>query len=245
VFLAMGMGDKAQLDDTVDLYPKTTAAQWALVVSGDLHLAAGCEELFTTKATAPDQLKKAQEKYRLALESCREDVIRERATYGLARCYEAMAGTRSQGDMKQLLENAVENYEKILTNWPEGAYAAAAQARIDALNQDSTKDFYDGLAKWEPRPAFASPEGLDNMNLPFDQPGAGLEVGEEPKDFFGDITERVDESITDAKEGESTEEGAPEEGAGEVDAPLMPEATGEKSAEEVPVDESAADEGAE
>jgi len=165
VFAAISKDDTAQLDQTIEDYPKTIAAQWAAIIAGDMQLASGCQDLFATKATAADQFQKAQDKYTFALEHASKSEIRERATYGLARTYEAMAGTRqSQAD----LERAKEEYQKIVENWPEGAFAKAAQARLDALSQASTLEFYDALAAWEPRSAITSPQGLDNLNIPFD-----------------------------------------------------------------------------
>jgi predicted negative regulator of RcsB-dependent stress response len=227
VFLAMGQGDTAQLDQAVEDYPRTTAAQWAAVVSGDLQLSAGCQDLFTTKATAADQFQKAQDKYKLVLENCREPVIRERATYGLARTYEAMAGTRqSQTD----LDGAREKYQEVVDKWPNGAYAKAAQSRLNALSQTSTMEFYEALAAWEPRPAITSPEGLDGLNIPFDQSGGGLDVGEKPKSYFGDITDKIDETMEAPAEGEPAGDAAP--AADSAEPPAMPEATGDKPAAE-------------
>lgn len=222
VFLAMGHGDTAQLEQTIEDYPSTTAAEWAAVIAADLQLSSGCQDLFTTKATAGDQFQKAYEKYSDILRISRDPVIRERATYGLARTCEARAGTRQS---KEDLEQARSEYEKVVTEWPKGAYAEASQARLNALSQASTLEFYDALAAWEPRPA-VTPGGMDNLNIPFDQSGSGLNVGEKPKSYFGDI-------IDDSKEAPA--ESAPESDASSAtestDAPAMPEATGEAPAE--------------
>ena len=221
VFVAMTQGDTAKLDQTVEDYPSTTAAQWAAVIAADLQLSAGCQDLFTTKATAGDQFQKAYDKYRDVLKISREPVIRERATYGLARTCEARAGTRQS---KEDLEQARDYYQKLVDEWPEGAYTEAAQARLDALSQASTLEFYDALAKWEPRPAVTS-GGVGDLNIPFDESGKGLNVGEKPKDFFGDITEKIDESL-EAPVEEENEVDSP--GASDsTEAPAMPAATGD------------------
>lgn len=202
VFQAIGEDDTVQLDQAATDHPGTDAGQWAAVVAGDLQLAAGCQELFRTKATAAEKFTEAQESYKRALEDSSKSAIRERATFGLARTYEAMAGARpSQED----LTRAQEEYQKIVDNWPDGPYAKEAQARLHALGQSSTKEFYDALAKWEPRPAITSPEGLDNLNIPFDGSGSGLDVGGEPKSFFNDTTKRIDDAMGGATEGEAAE----------------------------------------
>ncbi len=122
----MGAGNTSELERTVEQYPKTTAADWAAVLAGDLHLQAGCEELFTTKATAADELR-ALDKYKLVLANSGAPVVRERATYGLANLVEAMAGARqSQGD----LTPGHEHYENVAKEWPDGAYAAEAAGEL-------------------------------------------------------------------------------------------------------------------
>ena len=215
VFLAMGQGDTAALERTVEDFPSTTAAQWAAVVAADLQLSAGCQDLFTTKATAGDQFQKAYEKYSDILKIAREPVIRERATYGLARTCEARAGTRQS---KEDLDQARAEYEKVVTQWPNGSYAKSAQARLNALSQTSTLEFYDALAAWEPRPA-VTPGGMGDLNIPFNESGDGLKVGEKPESYFGDITDKIDDSVEPSAEDTSTE------------APAMPKATGDAPAE--------------
>ncbi len=225
VFMAMGQGDTAELDQTIDDYRGTVAAEWAAVVAADLQLSAGCQDLFTTKATAGDQFQKAMEKYTTILGYSKESVIRERATYGLARTYEAMAGTRQS---KEDLDRARTEYEKVVSEWPDGAYTKAAGARLNALSQESTLEFYDALAAWEPRPAIA-PGALDNLNIPFDQSGDGLDPGKQPESFFGDITDKIDDSTKAAAEGEPAADADAEPDS--TEAPAMPEATGEAPAE--------------
>jgi len=225
VFMAMGQGDTARLDQTVEDYPSTTAAEWAAVVAADLQLSAGCQDLFTTKATAGDQFQKAYEKYTDVLRISREPVVRERATYGLARTCEARAGTRQS---KEDLEQAREEYQKVVDQWPDGAYAKAAAARLNALSQPSTLEFYDALAAWEPRPA-VTPGGMEGLNIPFNDSGKGLDVGEKPKDFFGDITDKIDDSMKAPVEDKTEGEGASESDSAE--APAMPAATGDAPVE--------------
>ncbi|MDD4269346.1 MAG: hypothetical protein GXY25_12230 [Pirellulaceae bacterium] len=232
VFLAMGAGNASELERTVEQYPKTTAAEWAAVVAGDLYLQAGCEELFTTKATAADELQRALDKYKSVLAKSRAPVVRERATYGLARTYEAMAGARqSQGD----LDLAAEHYEKVAQEWPDGAYAAEAARRAAALKQLGTRKFYDAFAAWEPKPAFTSPEGMDKIDLPFDD--ASLTEGDQPKDFFGDIKEGLDKKIEGAKQAgapESTASGSPAADAAAQGAEAPAEPVAEAKPAEAP-----------
>ncbi len=230
VFQAMNTNDTSQLDQTIEDHGNTAAAQWAAVIAGDIRLAAGCQELFTTKATAIDQFDKAREEYKGVLKDCQDSVVRERATYGLARTCEAMAGTRQS---QQALDDAIEQYEEIVTKWPEGAYAKAAQARLNALSQPSTKEFYDALAVWEPRPAITSPAGMNGLNLPFGDSGEGLNVGEMPQSFFNDPSPMTD-GATDAPGEVEPAQGAgePSTEADPVEVPAMPAAASDQPAEE-------------
>ncbi len=229
VFAASGQGDTAELDQVVEEYGSTTAAQWAAVLAGDLQLSEGCRDLFTTKSTAADQLKKAEDNYGLAVNS-ENRAVKQRAIYGLARTYEAKAATQQSPES---IDQAKDKYEELVGMGSECPFAEAAQARLNALSQKSTLEFYDAVAAWEPRPAAGSTPGLGNMNLPFDQSGQGLNVGGQPKNFFGDAADRIDKALATPSEGET--EGETKENAAEADqpdAPAMPPAAADAPAEE-------------
>jgi hypothetical protein len=167
LYAAIGANDPAALDRVVEQNQGTEVAYWAATLSGDIHLASGCQDLFANKATASQELQKAVEKYLLVRSESSTAALRERATFGLARAYEAQAGTRqSQGE----LSKAIQSYEEVVKNWPKGAYAAAAQQRIDDLKKPATKSFYDKFAQYDPQPAF-TPGGpgkplFDSKSLP-------------------------------------------------------------------------------
>lgn len=228
VFAASGQGDTAELDQVVEEYGSTTAAQWAAVLAGDLQLSEGCQDLFTTKSTASDQLKKAEDNFGLAVNS-KNDAVRQRAIYGLARTYEAKAAVDSS---KESIDQAKVEYDKLVKMGPKCPFAEAAQARLNALSQKSTLEFYDAVAAWEPRPAIGATPGLGDTNIPFDQSGQGLNVGGQPESFFGDASKRIDKAMGAPSEGGT--EGETKENAAETDqpdAPAMPPATGESPAE--------------
>ena len=160
-YVALSNGSFAELDNVAEHYPGSDAAYWAKVVVGDLRLAEGCNELFTSRAGANQELNKAIDHYDAVLEKCSNEAIRQRATFGLARAHEA------QGS----LDKAIDNYKKLLK--PENAYTATAETRITALEKPSTKQFYDRFAKFDPKPAFRNDlpgplplDNLDNLKLP-------------------------------------------------------------------------------
>lgn len=139
-------------------YPNTAAADCAAVVAGDLHLTYGCDLLFVNKATANQELRKAEENYSRVLEHSRVASLRERATFGLARAAEA------RGD----LEKAMAYYEQIPRDWPEGAYVEASRRRLADLKRPATQAMYDRFAKFDPKPAFSDAPGTPGQRPAFD-----------------------------------------------------------------------------
>jgi len=126
-----------------ELYPRSDVALWATVSEADFRLNYGSNQLFSAnRVMAKQELKKAIDGYLTVLTQATLPPLRERATFGLARAKEAM------GD----LDEAIKSYEEVVKQWPDGAYHADAQHRIDALNRQSTRQFYDAFAKAEPQP---------------------------------------------------------------------------------------------
>jgi len=150
--------DPAEFDDIAEQYPGTYLGQWAATIAGDLHLNAGCGMLFVDKANANQELRQAVDQYTEVCDESRQPMLLERATFGLARALE------SQGD----LEQAIQLYEDIERNWPEGAYAKEAARRAKDLARPVTKQWYDRFAKFDPKPSFADQPGTPGERLPFD-----------------------------------------------------------------------------
>jgi len=137
----------SDLQDVAERYAGDTVAHWSQTVAADMNLATGCQELFQNKALANQHLQEARDGYMTVLDQTSNPELRQRATYGLGQSYEAMAGTRqSQGE----LESAIEQYKKLVAEWPNSVYAYLAQQRLKALERDETKEFYDAFAKYEP-----------------------------------------------------------------------------------------------
>jgi hypothetical protein len=221
LYAAMNSGEITGLDRVSEEYSSNEVGDWARVVSADLRLASGCDQLFGDKIAAGQELQKAMDSYLTVLEASTVSSIRERATFGLARTYEAMAGTRqSQGELKK----AQEKYEEVVDNWPEGVFAKSAKRRSEDLSRTATKEFYDQFAAHDPNPAF-DPAGGGLGDLPF---GAGsLSPGSAPRDFsnvlgspgLSEDDGAKDDSMenggeeevepTDSKKGSDTPEGQP------------------------------------
>ena len=137
------------LDDLVEKYPGSEAARWAAVLAADSYLRDGCDQVLTSKEIANQQLQKAVDHYVTVLEDKRLDpALQERATFGLARAYEALSGTRrSEGE----LDKAAALYDQLLNEWPQGAYAKMAARRAAELKRTDVRKFYDQLAQYDPR----------------------------------------------------------------------------------------------
>ena len=150
--------DLDKLQETVDKYPKTSAGQLAAVTLADYYLAVGCAAVLDDRAMANQNLGKAIDLYKQALEHALDPLLRERATLGLARAYE------TRGD----LEQAAGLYEQVLQQWPKGAYSTVAANRLRDIQRRSTREFYDRLASYEPKGRFIEGPGLPTDKPTFD-----------------------------------------------------------------------------
>jgi len=220
---AFNSGAPSDLDEVAKSHSGTDVAHWAAVVAADAYLNEGCEELFSNKANAGQELRKAVEHYKTVLKESRVSALRERATFGLARAYEALAGTRqSEGE----LDDARKMYEEVVQTWPKGPYTVMATRRLEDLNRQEIKEFYDDFATWKPKPAYAPPLPASDQEqmLDFDN----LREGSVP-DFSGTLG--LDDPEEEEEEGEQTPPGATSPSPTE---PGAAEATGETPSETGP-----------
>jgi hypothetical protein len=162
-FQALRTGKPAELEDVMGQYPDSQMAHWAAVAAGDMHLAAGCNLLFTDKPSGLLELREAVDLYLPILEQTSETALLERATFGLARAYEAQID----------LDKAMERYKEVANRWPDGPFGEAASERLAALQRRSVRELADKFAKWEPKPAASdlpafptSPPQFDLDSLP-------------------------------------------------------------------------------
>lgn len=200
---AVSMGSPSEFERVAEEFPSSEAAIWAEAMAADIHLTTGCNQLFTNKASAQEELRRAIEGYLAVLERATDPVLRERATYGLARAQEALGN----------LGEAEETYQEVVRSWPNGTYAPAAKQRAAALQKPSMKQFYDKFAKYDPKPAFADEPGTPGEKPPFDFEA----LPEEPEFGPGALMELEEQGI------ESDEEGPTEEAVGDEAAPPGPQ----------------------
>jgi len=225
-------------------YEGSSLADWAAVMAGDLRLVNGCNRLFDNKPTANQELRDAVENYRSVLDQSSSDALLQRATFGLARALEA------QGN----LEKAIDRYNQVSTRWPDGAYAAAATRRSEDLQRESTKEFYDQFAKFEPRPLFSDEPGVPGQRPAFDLDslsddpvfGPGtlspnvLGTEDQPSSDVPEPSTEPDANQPDAPEADPADANTTEPEATDMDA-TEPDATDMDATETDATDTDAAD----
>ncbi|MHC4398394.1 MAG: hypothetical protein ACYTG0_01800 [Planctomycetota bacterium] len=199
-------GNADRLSQITEQYAGTDAAEWAAVLAGDVYLQEGCQELFRSKEVAVRQLTNAAEHYLAVQKSDRASALVERATFGLGRAYEALAGTQaSEGG----LQRAIEEYQKIVDQWPDGAYGSMAARRLEDLQQEETKELYDKFVEFDPKPLVPLPgsdlEGLLDGTVPDvtgsatdEDSGLGPLVPEETSPTSSDVDDPDAEQSTTA-----------------------------------------------
>jgi len=166
-------GNPGSFTRVMDEYPNTNVADVAAVVSADLRLAEGCNRLFHDKAVAEQQLSQAVELYGKQLDQGGDPSLRQRATFGLARAWEA------KGD----LDAATRRYQEVVANWPDGAFAAAAKQRLEDLKRPAIIRLYRDLRKFNPKPVASRDSELPGElpsfapdGLPSNPPPGGKDI---------------------------------------------------------------------
>ena len=157
--------DPALLEKVAETYGTTTEpGQWAALLAAEAYLAKTCDSLFQNKTEARDYLNRCRRLFEQLLNESRNEVIRERATFGLARADETAGDLDraiqnwSSPAAKQAGQKADRGYQGLLNLWPDGAYAELAGQRLEDLQRYRTKKFYDDFARWEPSAPSLQPE---------------------------------------------------------------------------------------
>lgn len=229
LFGAMNSGDPAVVSDVAEQQPNSEVGQWAGLVAADMYLSNGSRQLFDSKATAAQDLRKSVDGYLSVLQVSRSSTIRERATFGLAKAYESLAGTRqSEGE----LEKAVQYYQEVASTWPDGAFAGIANQRIEDLQRKETREFYDKFAQYDPQPAYTdeAPPGGAEPTLDL----RSLDEGTVP-----DHTEAIKPGAAPSAEDEAAGAMPASETAAEPAAEAKPQPEAEEAPAETPAGEPA------
>lgn len=178
-------------------YSNRAAGSWARLTLGNVQLDSGIENLFKDRETSKEEMEEAIKNFDAAFNASGDPAVREQATLGLARTYEA----------EGKVDEARKTYEKIVKNWPHGIYIDEAKQRVKDLSEKSTEQFYAWFEQQERKPDI--PNQLGDPKMPFGHPpinspsfqpldGSSFSI---PKDApIGDTPKTGDTSATDSKE---------------------------------------------
>lgn len=172
-FNAFESGDSEAFQQVGTSYPGTGAALWALQSAGDAALAAGAGQLFRDRDAANEELESARDAYQQVVKQVDEtdlsaearQMLKQRALFGLGQALESL------GDFT----DAEAQYQAILDEFPDAVAAGLAKDRLDALKQQSTRDWYAWLAQQKPAESPITTPGLfDNLPELPDNPDLNL-----------------------------------------------------------------------
>ena len=201
-FNAYATSNLEEFKQVAENFPDSGPAMWALQTAGDTELASGAEQLFRNRDGARDSLQNARETYDRIVQSTTDKMLKPRALFGLGQSLEAL------GEFSE----AEKNYQAIIDGAKKGGefdgsvVAELAQHRLDALQQTSTKDWYQWFAEQKPIQSPLTSPGLfqDLPNLP-DQPNLNLPG---PGQFLpGTGTTEDGSADSDTGDSETTENG--------------------------------------
>ena len=148
--------DPAKLQATAQQHSGSPVAHWANLAWADSQLQLGTQALFVNKPQARNNLQQAIDAYRLLETSSAPQLIRDRASYGLARAFESLGR----------VDDARRQYMTV-----QGTFAEMARARADSLDRTEIRQFYDWFANAEP----PVPPMTGGLGIPGQRPIFGLE----------------------------------------------------------------------
>lgn len=148
-----------ELESVADKHPGTASAMWSRLQAGRVYLQEGLNAALTDRKLSDERLTKAKENFEklLATGSQATPEVREEALYGLATSLE----TLSNGDNKP----AIDAYETLIKDYPKSVHTTWAQARVEALKEQTAKDFYAWFRQQNPQPG-DRPSPLDLPTRP-------------------------------------------------------------------------------
>jgi hypothetical protein len=179
---AASSGDTFELDSLGEEFKLAPVGSWARLVLADQYLSTGVRETFRDRAKANSDIDRAIENYEVVRENASDDLIKQRAHFGLGRAHESLSK----------LGEAEQDYKAIVDGWPESALAVAAQSRLDDLALRRTREFYDWFAAQTPQAEFLS----DEPGTPGARPDFDLDTILSPS---GDVDLNLNAPVTDDK----------------------------------------------
>ena len=133
-----GQANPAAWDNLAKQQPTTPVGCLAGIRAGDYFFSEGWQQRYVDQAKANQFLANAVDFYERVQKNASSPLLRERATFGLARTLE------TQGKLVE----AEKQYETLKT----GTYADDATKRLEDLQKPETRAFYDHFAQFSPKP---------------------------------------------------------------------------------------------
>jgi len=155
-----GRPNLEELAKLADEHGGTSVEQWAELARADSQLQIGTRLLFRDKNEATNFLNQAIAQYQHLQDTVGSEMLRQRATFNLARAYEALGR----------LEDAIGAYREV-----DGTFRQMATERLEVLQQKSSKEFYDWFVQAKlPEPGVAgNAPGIPGQGPPFTLEGPG------------------------------------------------------------------------
>jgi tetratricopeptide (TPR) repeat protein len=148
------------LEELAQQQSGSTAAWWALMSVGDMHLGQGAALLYSDRAEAQKHLEQAKAAY-LRVEAAEAPLLKNRARLGLAKVYESLCQP----------DDARKYYEQVASNDKASAIGKAAAADAIRLKDPREIAFLEWFVKQTPkRPAPLPGFGGAIPGLPNDLP---------------------------------------------------------------------------
>ncbi len=203
---AFSATDPDALEEVANLHDGSTAGLWARLSAGEIKVAMGTGQLFTSRKEAEESLEDAREHF----EAVEEEAggypqLVERARFGLAQVHESLSDT----------EKAQKYYDKVAKTSPNSTLGQLAKQRFERLSDKSVQRWYAWFERQEPKPPMP-PAGSDvsedfmdmDLTAPLgkDDTPLGKETVE-PKSSEPEETQSTDgDAKADAPEPEGTSE---------------------------------------
>jgi tetratricopeptide (TPR) repeat protein len=138
-------------------FPKSPASTWALLQAATEFHNLALADLPNNKDVALPLFKKALGLFDQVAKEAPADSFQARAAvWGKARTLEA------QSD----LGKAIEQYDLVITRWPDSPEAADAKRIVEALKQPDAANFYKELYSYSPTKVTLPPLSSEELNLP-------------------------------------------------------------------------------
>ena len=170
--------DVAGFEAAAEFNADTGAAVWAHLSAADSYLRTGAGGAFTDRTASEDDFAQAREHFETALAiDDAPDAARAKALYGLGNVAEATGGGET--------DEAIGTYKRLLEEYPNSPFAAAAEVRLKALKRADAGPFLAWFVEQDPspadlaRPVDAGPAGVgDDAPIPGVDPPAESAPGE-------------------------------------------------------------------